>query len=284
MVSIAEANALTGMLRGNRSVTESLVRSMQSAAAPNFELQFFNTQNAVLDKLNKDIDAIQNNVSSKGATAMLNVQIKKIETEKVDIDAYKQRTDAKSKKIRAATGYITDLLSLAKPGSVAEFDEKFAHLRNTYEKMKTPTYERYGNRDRLRQAKNDALTQIDAFSHNNFATQQDIDDAVAFLNGLQGRLNTSKALIDINADIAFRKQSQAQGKILELRSQIFKIENAAQRAATAKVTEKQEYYSQVLTIFSLAFDSSQSFTSLIAERVNFRNDKPEAGSVLNLFS
>src|SRR3546814_15552167 len=106
---------------------------MQMAAAPNFELQFFNTQNAVLDQLNKDIDAIQDTVSTRGATALLNVQIKKLEAEKADIDAYKQRTDSKVRKIAAATEYVTELLALADPSTAAGFAEKLALLRRTSE-------------------------------------------------------------------------------------------------------------------------------------------------------
>src|SRR3546814_12215639 len=98
------------------------------------------------------------------------------------------------------------------------------------------------------------------------------------------RLNTSKALVEINADIAFKKQSRTQGRILEVRSDIFDIEVAAQKAATAKVSEKQEYYAQVLTIFSLSFETSQSFTRYISEQLNFTNHKPDPDSVLNLFS
>src|SRR3546814_9554233 len=150
-------------------------------------------------------------------------------------------TDSKVRKIASATEYVTELLALADPSTAAGFDEKWALLRRTYETMQTPTYERYGNRDRLRQAKADALAALDVFDHNGFASQQDIDDATAMLEGFQARLNTSKALVEINADIAFKKQSRTQGRILEVRSDIFDIEVAAQKTATAKVSEKQEY-------------------------------------------
>ena len=283
MVSPVQGLALTNMLRGEQSFSQSFVQAAQLSAGPTFELQFFNTQNAVLDKLNDDVTRIQEGINTNGATALLNVQIAKLEDLGARISDYKDTTDAKGKKVEAALEYITELQTLASPSTVAEFDEKFALLRDTLQKTKTPTYEEFGTYDRLKNAKIDALAAIDSHSHNNFATQQDIDDTLALLSSIQGDLNTSKAIIDINGDIAFDLQTANSAKTLSVRSEVFDIEINAQAAATAEITRQQELYSQVLTVISLAFDASQEFTNFISQELNFEQ-KPPAGSIVNLFS
>lgn len=283
MVSPVEGLALTNMLRGEQSFSQSFVQAQQLAAGPQFELRFFNTQNALLDKLDDEITEIQNGVNTNGATALLKVKIAQLEDSGAKISAYKATTDAKGQKIEAALEYIAELQTLAGPATVAEFDEKFALLRDTLQKTPSPTYEQFGTYDRLKATKFAALASIDAQNHNNFATQQDIDDTLALLSTIEGDLNTSKAIVDINGDIAFDLQRANSAKVLSVRSDIFDIEITAQQAANASITEQQELYSKILTVISLAFDASQEFTNFIAQEVNFDKKTP-AGSILNLFS
>lgn len=283
MVGIVQAVAVTNLVRGENSFAQSFVQTAQQSAGPNFELQFFNTQNAVLDQLNEDVTKIQNGINTNGATALLNVQIAKLEDQGERISAYKEVTDAKSRKIDAAIEYITELEALADPATSAEFDARLSLLYQTLEKAPSPSYEQFGTGDRFRKTKFESLATLDSFNSNNFATQQDIDDTLAMLSDMKQSLNVSKALVDINADIAFDMQTSNQGRILEVRSGIFEIEASAQTAATADIEKKQEFYSQVLTVISLAFDASQEFTNFISQSVNF-DPKTEPGSIMNLFS
>tara|TARA_R110002110_G_scaffold284986_1_gene499020 strand:- start:1609 stop:2460 length:852 start_codon:yes stop_codon:yes gene_type:complete len=283
MVSPVEGLALTNMLRGEQSFAQSFVQAQQLAAGPQFELAFFNTQNALLDKLNEEVTEIQKGVNTNGATALLKVKISQIEEVGTRISAYKDTTDTKGKKIEAALEYITELEGLAAPATAAEFDQKFALLRDTLQKTPSPTYEQFGTHDRLKTTKFAALASIDAHAHNNFATQQDIDDTLAVLSSIKGDLNVSKALVDINGDIAFDLQRANSAKRLGIRSDIFEIEASAQAAATASIEQQQELYSKILTVISLAFDASQEFTNFIAQETNFDKKTP-AGSILNLFS
>lgn len=283
MVSPVEGLALTTMLRGEQNFAQSFVQAQQLSAGPTFELRFFNTQNALLDKLDDEVTEIRAGINTNGATALLNVKIAQLEDAGSRISAYKATTDTKGKKIEAALEYIAELQTLASAGTTSEFDEKFALLRDTLQKTPTPTYEQFGTYDRLKNAKIDALASIDAHNHNNFATQQDIDDTLALLTSIQGDLNTSKAIVDINGDIAFDLQRANSAKTLAIRSDIFDIEITAQAAATASIEQQQELYSKILTVISLAFDASQEFTNFIAQELNFEKKTP-AGSILNLFS
>jgi hypothetical protein len=283
MVSAVEGLALTNMLRGKQSFAQSFVQAQQLAAGPQFELAFFNTQNALLDKLNLEVTEIQKGINTNGATALLKVKMSQLEETGARITDYKATTDTKSKKIEASLEYIAELRTLADSTTAAEFGQKFALLRDTLQKMPTPTYEQFGTYDRLKNTKIAALAAIDAHDHNNFATQQDIDDTLALLTSIEGDLNTSKAIVDINSGISFNLERANSAKKLSVRGDIFDIEASAQAAASSSITEQQELYSKILTVISLAFDASQEFTNYIAQEINFDKKVP-AGSILNLFS
>lgn len=253
------------------------------AARPAFELQFFNTQDSILRQLNDDIDNINNSVNTRGATALLNVQLSRLNNDLSIINEYKARTDAKASRVSDTLDNLAELITLAAPGTVAEFDTLLAQTIDLIQKTKAPTYERYGVQDGLRAAKNDALAQLEALAHNNFATQTDIDDTVAILTAIQSDYTASETIIESNTKIAFTLHESANRTISELNRQVSNITTDALSEATGKIKEKQEFYGQLLSAISLSFEASQAFTAFIAESVAFPQ-KIEPGSVLNLFS
>ena len=260
-----------------------LVRTSLIAARPAFELQFFLTQEAILDNLDKEIDNINNAVNTKGATTLLNVQISRLQNDLAVINDFKARTDAKASRVSDTLTNLAELITLADPGTVAAFDAKLAETIALMNTTKTPVYERYGVQDRLRAAKTDGLAQLEALVHNNFASQADIDDTTAILAAIRTDYLASQPIVDGNAKIAFNLQRNATDTISELSRQVSNIKSAAISEATGKVKEKQEYYGQLLTAISLSFEASQAFATFVAEGVVLPHEI-EPGSILNLFS
>ncbi len=252
------------------------------AARPAFELQFFRTQEAILDNLQKEIENIDDSVDTSGATALLNVQISRLQNDVAQVNEFKSRTDAKATRIGETLTSLAELLPLATPGTVAAFDTKLAETISLMETTETPIFERFGVPDGLRAAKTDGLAQLNALVHNNFASQADIDNATAIINAIQADYLASQSIATSNTNIAFTLQTSATRTINELSRQISVIETEALDEATDKVTKKQEEFSQVLSMLSLAFEASQNFSRFIADSVT----KPQEiapGSVLNLF-
>jgi hypothetical protein len=260
-----------------------MVQTSLAAAAPAFELQFFLTQDALLEKLNNEINDINGSVNTKTATALLNVQISRLNNDLDSINDYKNRTDAKATRITDTLDYLSELSTLAAPGTVAEFDAKLAGTIHLMQKTDAPTYERYGVQDRLRRAKNDGLAQLEALAHNNFASQADIDNANAIISDIQTDYLASKTIVDSNTTISFNLQQNATETISELSRQASNIKIEALDKATDEVKEKQERFSQILTAISLSFEASQNIANFVAEKVALPQ-KIEPGSVLNLFS
>ena len=253
------------------------------AARPAFELQFFKTQDSILQQLSDDIDNINDAVNTRGATALLNVQLSRLNNDLAAINDFKSRTDAKASRVSDTLDNLVELVTLAAPGTVAEFDTLLAQTIDLIQKTKAQTYERYGVQDGLRSAKNDALTQLEALAHNNFATQTDIDDTVAILTAIQSDYTASETIVESNTKIAFTLQESANRTISELNRQVSNITTDALSEATGKIKEKQQFYGQLLSAISLSFEASQAFTAFIAESVALPQ-KVEPGSVLNLFT
>ncbi|NNE82787.1 MAG: hypothetical protein HKN28_02335 [Alphaproteobacteria bacterium] len=255
----------------------------QDSARPAFELQFFYTQDSILEQLNDEINNINNAVNTRGATALLNVQVSRLNNDLAAINDYKVRTDTKVSRVSDTLDNLAELATLAAPGTAADFDTLLAETIHLMQKTKAPTYERYGVQDRLRTAKTDGLAQLESLVHNNFATQADIDNTTAILTAIQNDYLASKSIIDSNTKIAFTLQYSGNRTIGELNRQISNIKTDTLSEATGKIKEKQEYYGQLLTAISLSFEASQAFATFIAESV-LLPQKTDPGSVLNLFS
>ena len=101
------------------TLSASLAQTALLAARPAFELQFFRAQEAILDNLSDDIDNIQNAVNTKGATALLNVKVKQLQSELNVINDYKTTTDAKASRISDTLAALAELTTLADPSTVA---------------------------------------------------------------------------------------------------------------------------------------------------------------------
>jgi hypothetical protein len=257
-------------------------RTAQLAARPTFELQFYNTQNAQLDALDREIAEIQARSHTTGATALLRTRVTDLERTLEDIGDFKTRTDARIAKITLTLGQLDELTALAAPGTVAEFDAKLTETIDTITKTEAKTYEFYGVNDRVRQHRADALGRLEGLVHNNFATQQDIDDVLAELATIRTNYLASQQIAGTNANLAYTSYASTNSRLSEIKGRIASINIDANADALAEIEERKQYYSTLLTILSLAFEASQNLTDFVGNAVQPQTVDP--GSVLNLFS
>jgi len=258
------------------------VRTAQQAARPAFELNFYNTQNAQLDALDRDIQKINRESDTSGATALLKTKVKSLERALAQIGEFKDRTDARIAKSTLIIEQLNDLGNLANPASVAEFDAKLAELIDTVDKTEARSYEYFGVNDKVRKHKADALTWLQAVAHNGFATQQDIDDVQADIAIIRGNFLQSNQIANTNASMAYTTFTSTSRQLNEIKGQISSISIAANAEVLGEIEERKKYYSQILTVLSLAFEASQNLTNFVGE--SLQPQKIDKGSVLNLFS
>ncbi len=148
------------------------------AARPAFELAFHVTQNAVLDRLDKDLQALlADDDGTAGQTAHLRIKIHRFDLELARVGAYRVRVTNNRENIKTVQLLLTDLRALADPTTVADFDAKRDDVLEILEKLRTAGISFIGAPDKLRQTKASAIAAIEGIVHNNFATQADIDAA-----------------------------------------------------------------------------------------------------------
>ena len=279
---------MTSLIPGLKSSFDTIsfavqfTRTMQASAGPAFELQFFQTQDAVLGRLDDEIARLNAEKNTSGATAFLEIQVNKLNLDAADLAAYHTRTKSNNITGNGAVNAITDLQALTSPATSAEFDAGLASLIGEIEKLDTPLFERFGSPDGLRGAKAQALTDLNNIVTNGFATQGDIDAVQATLTNVSTALSGALTITQINQESAFKLSTSTNERIGDLNAEISSIQINAQAEQIDEINETRERFSAILTALSLSFEVNKGLADFINDNTIFPNEPPP-GSVLNLF-
>ncbi|MDH3594024.1 MAG: hypothetical protein OEU09_05045 [Rhodospirillales bacterium] len=265
------------------STATALVRLAQAAARPNFELQFNIAQNTALARLDKEIEAFQDDDFGRGKTALLRVKATRLDRELAEAKAYKTVVASNRLTVKDALDQLDALRALADPASVSEFEAKRSELLETLDKLRTATTSRLGAPDGLRQAKADGLAAIEAIVTNDFATPADIQAAQDTIDGLAADFTESLSIVEINQDLTTNLVKSVDRSLDEARLKIDDIEIAERKQQIDKIQALQERTATILTSVSLAFEGAQALSDFIAQNTVLPQEI-EPGSVLNLFA
>lgn len=269
--------------RNTFSFAESFVRLSQIAAGPNFELQFNSAQNAALERLNVKIDEINKEEFGRGKSALLRIKATRLGREKAEIAPFQANAKTNQASVKSAITQLTDLRALADSSSVAEFDAKLAQVQDTYATFKTAQRFRFGAPDSLRDAKTSGVSELAGISHNNFASQTDIDTVQATIDTLTAELNASLSIIDVNVGLANGLFKSVDTSLDTANLKIEDLESAERTRQIEEIKKLEEETSRILTTISLSFEVAQDFTKFINNSAILPQEI-EPGSVLNLFT
>ena len=267
------------------SFARSMATIAQQAARPAFELAFYFTQSAVLDKLDKELNALlSSDDDTSSQTAHLRVKVHRFDLELDRVGNYRTRVTSNRENIKTVQTLLTDLRALADSSTVADFDAKRTDVLNVLEKLRVAGRSFIGAPDKLRAAKASAIADIEGIVHNNFATQADIDAAQATIDGVVADLAAPAELVEVNYQMARKYDNALQASKAKAELEIDDIQGDARHAKLVSMKEKQQYYANVLSAISLAFEAGQAVTEFVAQNANFELKRPAPGSVLNLFT
>lgn len=299
---------------GGFSVAAALVRVSQAAAGPAFELQFHALQNNVLDRMNKEIAALQNAKPSTAKTAHLEVRIKGLKKSLELAKEFQARTEATIPAVEAVLEQLSELSSLAGQATtggggngggngrgggngngngggngggnqnaalVAEFEETLASTIAGIESLPARSFEPFGAPNRLSTVKQQAISALNALEHNNFKKQKDVDAVQTALSDLSAQFSASLEVTRINEDIAERLIDSTAGKIDNAEGAIDEIRLDERLGRLRQISERRDYFSRVLTSLSLAFEASRNLTSYVANGAVLPQ-QPDRGSILNI--
>jgi hypothetical protein len=265
------------------STATALVRLAQAAARPNFELQFNIAQNTALARLDKEIEAFQDDDFGRGKTALLRVKAARLDRELAEAKAYKEVVTSNRLTTKDALDQLDALRALADPASVTAFEAKRSELLETLDKLRTATASRLGAPDGLRQAKADGLAAIEAIVTNDFATAADIEAAQDAIDGVAADFTQSLSILEINQDLTTNLVKSMDRSLDEARLKIDDIEIAERKQQIDQIQALQERTATILTSVSLAFEGAQVLSDFITQSTVLPREI-EPGSVLNLFA
>jgi hypothetical protein len=265
------------------STATALVRLSQAAARPNFELQFNIAQNAALARLDKEIEAFQDDDFGRARTALLRVKATRLDRELAEAKAYKEVVTSNRLTVKDALTQLDDLRALADATTVTEFEAKRGEVLETLDKLRTATTSRLGAPDGLRQAKADGLTAIEAIVTNGFATPADVQAAQDAIDGVSADFTQSLSIVEINQDLATNLINSVDRSLDEARLKIDDITIAERKQQIDKIQALHKRTATILTGVSLAFEGAQVLSDFIAQNTVLPQ-QIEPGSVLNLFA
>ena len=266
----------------NFNFAESFARLAQAAARPSFELRFNAAQNAVLDRLDKQIEELQSADLFLGKTAVLRIKADQLQSKVPEIETYRQSVTDNRTTVLDILNDLAEARDLADPGSVAEFDTKLAEAVELVEKLQTSPFALIGVDDGLLQTKPQVQADLAAIVTNNFATAADIQAVQDAIDAISSTLTSTLSVLEINDDNAFDTLTALQRQQDEVQRQIDGIETDERQKRLDEVNELREQASRTLTIISLGFEGAQNVSQYLSENLSVGQD-PEPGSVLNLF-
>ena len=261
---------------------ESFARLAQAAARPAFELQFNSAQNAVLDRLDRQIEELQREDRFLGQTALLRVKADQLEARLPELESHRQRVTDNRTTTLDILNALAEARDLTDPASVAEFDAKLSEAVELVDKLQTAPFALIGVYDGLLETKPQVQADLAAIVTNDFATAADIQAAQDAIDSVTDTLNTTLSVLEINDDDAFDTLTALQRQQAEVQRQIDTIENDERQKRLDEVNELREQASRTLTIISLGFEGSQNVSQFLSENLTI-GQRPEPGSVLNLF-
>ncbi len=266
----------------NFSFARSFAGLAQAAARPAFELNFNAAQNAVLDRLDKQIAELQSADLFLGKTATLRLKLSQLENRLPEIESYRATVTNNRTTTLDVLNALAAARDLTDPGSVAEFDAKLAEAVTLVEKLQTQPFALIGIDDGLLQTKPQVQAELAAITTNGFATAADIQAVQDAIDSVTTTLDGTLAVLEINDDDGFSTLTALQRQQAEVQRQIDGIETSERQKRLDEVNELREQASRTLSIISLGFEGSQSVTQFLTDNLSL-DQQPPPGSVLNLF-
>ena len=256
---------------------------------PNFELEFNNLQNALIDRLNKKIDEANEDLELENN---IDVFLRNKEKELVRFhNSLQDFTFDNSRNINAVgelASQLDNLSTALDAGDTETFDQILAKINQIVGNTKVTNGYTVGIyiSDGIHEIRRDGLLQFDnegtpekASKYSDFANDSEIN--VSITSAL-AKLSTSAEILLLKGEAVegLRKRTST-----NLNSTILQIQAAqtANKAAKAEeIAKMRDEYSQLLNVISLAFETSNTLANELSSTL-FSPNKVPPGSTVNLF-
>ena len=276
---------------GGASIAQALVRTATLASRPNFELQFNQLQNAVIDRLNKKIEEVSADdglVNGKVDIHLLNEK-KRLLKFGENVDNFIFDNSRNINGVNGLIGHLTNLSTALTDNNTTKFNSVLSKINETLGNLHLSNGIAVGIviPDGIHEIRRDGLVNYDNGGTTTKATSRSdfADDAAASaaISAAQTKAARILETLVFKAEGAAVVQDKAaknlNGTLLEIQAALV-AKDADKALAISKVRDQ---YAQLLNTLSLAFESNQALTDKLATGL-FEDPYIDTGSVVSIFA
>ena len=280
---VGEAGILSGV-----SFAQSFASTRLAAGRPNFELQFNNLQNSIIDRLNEKINEAQKDSKlNNQIDVFLLAQEKKLTRFQSDLDLFTFNNARNINAVGELARRLDDLSTAIGNGDTAAFDRTLSEVSDIIGNTVVTNGTTIGIyiSDGIEALRRDGLLQYDnagtstkATAYSDFADQAEAEAAIASAIEKIGQISDVLLYKAEGAEVLRQKT------VTNLNSTLLQIQ-AAQTAVeaekAAEIAKLRNEYAQLLNAISLAFESSQALSEQLSAKL-FSPDAVPPGSAVNI--
>ena len=255
------------------------------AARPNFELQFNILQNAVVDRINKEIEAVNEASSENRVDSFLLLSQRKLETFKENLDRFRFFNARNAWTIPDLKTKLGELQAASTAGDATAFDAILTQVNAAVANMQVPDGSTVGIfiGDGIGAIRRDGLLNVGGTKITAYSQFTGDAQAQATISAALTTLDNSYNSVIIKADSAEKIRAMTEKNLVSVSFQIEAARTATEADKAVELAKLRESYGRLLNALSLAFEVNQGAAEQLGRGL-FNADEIEPGSVLNLFT
>ena len=275
-------------LFSGRSLAFGLAGLSTTASRPNFELQFSILQNTVIDRLNKEIEAV-NEKSRESVDAFLLLSQKKLLTFQNNVDSFTIANSRNAWTLSDLVDKLDQLQSALDAADTASFNNVLDQINENVGRMTVPNGAAIGIflDDGITAIRRDGLINVTRAGAKvkvtDFSQFADTAEANAAISSARTTITNSLNAVLARAEAAEKLRQVTKKNLVATVLQIEAVKTAKEAELAAELAKLREKYAHFLNALSLAFESNQAMAEQLGKSL-FDPNKIDPGSVLNIFS
>ena len=269
----------------DKSFASSFGTLASQAARPNFELRFNILQNAVIDRINKEIEKANEASSENRVDAFLLLSQRKLETFRENLDRFRFFNSRNAWTIPDLKTKLGELQAASTAGNAAAFDAILTQVNDAVGNMQVPDGSTVGIfiGDGIGAIRRDGLLNVGGTKITAYSQFTGDAEAQATITAALTRLDNSYNSVIIKADSAEKIRVMTEKQLTSVTFQIEAARTAAAADKAVELAKLRESYGRLLNALSLAFEVNQGAAEQLGKGL-FDAEDIEPGSVLNLFT
>ncbi len=275
----------------SRSAAYGIANVGTMSSRPSFELQFNILQNSIIERINKEIEKV-NESSTENVDAFLLHSQRKLEIFSENLDNFRFFNSRNAWTIPELQTKLAELETargtLPSPDTAA-FNNTLDKINAIVGNMQVPNGYVVGislddginaiRRDGLiNVTRNGVVERVTSYSQFTDATE-----AYNAITAAQSKLDVSYNSVLLKAESGEKLRVMTQRNLTSVSFQIESARTAAEAEKAAELVKLREEYGRLLNSISLAFESNQAMAEHMSRSL-FDPNKVDSGSVMNLFT